>query len=141
MKKSIVAGLLVLILGISFYLYLENNKITTFGEAFKNGFDHKSINEITVEDRQFPDKEFNLTEAQLMNIVDESSEMKIRKVKSTPMMSYEVKILYDDKGIEKTTGFVLGYNNVLQMIDGHFYEITSPNTLSEEIRKELNGMK
>ncbi len=141
MKKSIVAGLLVLILGISFYLYLENNKKTTFGEAFKNGFNHKSITEITVEDRQFPDKEFNLTEAQLMNIVDESSEMKIRKVNSTPMMSYEVKILYDDKGIEKTTGFVLGYNNVLQMIDGHFYEITSPNILSEEIRKELNGMK
>lgn len=141
MKKSIAAGLVISILVISFYLYRENSKNMTFGESFENGFGHKSITEITVEDRQLPDKEFNLTEAQLMNIVEGSSEMKIRKVESTPMMSYEVKILYDDEGIEKTTGFVLGYNNVLQMIDGHFYEITSPNILSEEIRKELNGMQ
>ncbi len=137
MKKAFLIGIVVVILGVLIYSFQIKKTDITFGEAFKESMGNKEITRVVVEDRQLSNKEFDLTESQLMKIIEGSEDMTIKEIKSTPMMSYEVKIYYDEDGKENVTSFVLGYNNVLQMVDGKFYKITSPNFLSEEIRKEL----
>lgn len=141
MKKTVLIVVIILGIGSSLWFLLDQNRSTTFGEVYQEVFLDSEIKEVLIEEKlktnfnsetgqQFDSQKFQ-------DIMEQSSKMKLEESDRPPLNTYEMTIYYKDKGEEKMTAIVVGYNNTLQMADGKFYTIKSRNTLFELIYKEL----
>lgn len=141
MKKAIFIGIVLFAIVSIIWFLFNQNRSTTFGEVYQEVFNNSDIEEILIEEKlktnfnsengqQFDSKKFQ-------DIMAQSSEMKLEESDRPPLNTYEMTIYYKEKGEDKMTAIVVGYNNTLQMADGKFYVIKSRNTLFELIYKEL----
>lgn len=141
MKKTVFIMVVLLGIGSLLWFLLGQDRSTTFGEVYQEVFNDSDIEEVLIEEKlktnfnsangqQFDTKKFQ-------DFMAQSSKMKLEESDRPPLNTYEMTIYYKEKGEEKMTAIVVGYNNTLQMADGKFYVITSRNTLFELIYKEL----
>lgn len=141
MKKSILIGIAGLIVIGALWIYFNQNRDTTFGEVYEDVFSGSDISEVVIEEKL--KNKFNSGDEQAFDvtrfkeIIEESSDMKLKETDLPPLTTYEMTIYYTHNGEEKITAIVVGYNNTLQMADGKFYTIESRNSLFELIYQDL----
>ncbi|WP_392455519.1 hypothetical protein ACF3OH_01920 [Chryseomicrobium aureum] len=141
MKKSILIGIAGLIVIGALWIYFNQNRDTTFGEVYEDVFSGSDISEVVIEEKlknKFnSDNEQELNVTRFKEIIEQSSDMKLKESDLPPLTTYEMTIYYTHNGEEKITAIVVGYNNTLQMADGKFYTIETRNHLFEAIYREL----
>lgn len=141
MKKSILIGIAGLVVIGALWIYFNQNRDTTFGEVYEDVFSGSDISEVVIEEKL--KNKFNSGDEQAFDvtrfkeIIEESSDMKLKETDLPPLTTYEMTIYYTHNGEEKITAIVVGYNNTLQMADGKFYTIETRNHLFEAIYREL----
>ncbi|WP_342526764.1 hypothetical protein MKY84_13670 [Chryseomicrobium sp. FSL W7-1435] len=141
MKKAILIGIAGLVLIGAIWFYFNQNQDTTFGEVYESVFNGSDISEVVIEEKlknNFnSENEQVLDVAEFKEIIEQSSDMRLKESDMPPLNTYEMTIYYTHNGEEKMTAIVVGYNNTLQMVDGKFYTIESRNSLFELIYQEL----
>lgn len=141
MKKSILMGIVGLVVIGALWIYFNQNRDTTFGEVYKDVFSGSEISEVVIEEKLKNNfnsgNELVLDVAKFKEIIEQSSDMRLKKSDMPPLNTYEMTIYYTYNGEEKMTAIVVGYNNTLQMADGKFYTIENRNSLFELIYQEL----
>lgn len=141
MKKSILIGIAGLVLIGALWVYFSQNQETTFEEVYEEVFSDSDISKVIIEDKLKNNLNSGIEQpfdvAKFKEIIEQSSEMKIKESDLPPLNTYEMTIYYTHNGEEKITAIVVGYNNTLQMADGKFYTIETRNHLFEAIYREL----
>ncbi|XKH49603.1 hypothetical protein LG275_08095 [Chryseomicrobium palamuruense] len=141
MKKSILIGIAGLVLIGALWVYFSQNQETTFEEVYEEVFSDSDISKVIIEDKLKNNLNSGIEQpfdvAKFKEIIEQSSEMKIKESDLPPLNTYEMTIYYSQNGEEKMTAIVVGYNNTLQMADGKFYEIINRNYLFESIYRDL----